>query len=409
VAYNIAKNFSDQFEITILEKNNYVGGHTNTIQVEEDNRTVPVDTGFIVFNNNTYPNLIRFFEDLGVDSGRTKMSFSFYNQNTNLQWAGAHLNRVFGQRKNLFNPSFYKFLMQARRFGKTAHLDLESEISEQPLREYMQARGYGEDLLHNMIVPMGSAVWSTPVEKMYNFPARSFIQFFHNHGFIGIGTQFQWRYVKGGSNSYIKKLLEKYNFIIHKSESVQSIKETKSQVLVKTKKQNHKFDYVFVATHADHALKLLDNPTVLQQRLLEKFKYQKNIAILHTDEKMMPPIKRVWAAWNYKTLQQGKALKTSTVYYMNILQNLNSKKDYFVSINDYEDISLSKVIREINYEHPLFDEKAVNAQKELPKLNQNGRVRFAGSYFNYGFHEDAYTSSIGSVESFKTYMQRNSK
>ena len=254
------------------------------------------------------------------------------------------------------------------------------------LRTYLNARGYSKYFIYNYIVPMGSAVWSTPIEDMLDFPAYTLIKFFENHGFLGMNTGLKWRYVRGGSRSYVNCLRKEFpEGTFQAGEKVLAVRSNSPGVEVITSSGIKKFDRAIIASHADQALSMLESPDEIQSKLLSAFRYVKNMAVLHTDEKVMPPIRNVWSSWNYKTKLNGDTLRSSTVYYMNRLQKLNSDVNYFVSINDFDSINPDRTIKSIEYEHPLFDTRAVQAQDSLYRLNLKGPVFFAGASLNTGF------------------------
>ncbi len=388
----------ERFDITIFEKNDYVGGHTNTILVDEQGGPLPVDTGFIVFNHHTYPNLIRLFDRLGVQSQASNMSFAMYNIDSGLQFSGQSWNALFAQRRNVLRPAYWRLLLQANRFNSTAVADLEEGRAEMSMGEYLERNGYDAHFVENYILPMGSAVWSTPIDRMLEFPAGTMIRFFKNHGFLGMYTQLEWRTLVGGSHSYVKRILAALPRPPRLNAAVSAVRPDGDGVMVRSGAGEERFDRVLIAAHADEALAMLSEATPLQRELLSAFAYQKNTAILHTDEKAMPPSRRTWSAWNYKleSDRQGSA-RTATVYWMNRLQNLPTRQNYFVSINEFQELRPECVLRRIDYTHPLFDARAVEAQKRLQELN-NGPIYFAGSYFRYGFHEDGLLASLLAAE-----------
>lgn len=394
----------NDFRIDVFEKNDYVGGHTNTVTVEDGGRPLPVDTGFIVYNETTYPNLTRLFAELGVATHESDMSFGMHNQNSGLQFSGQNLGTLFAQRSNVLRPKYWKFLMQADRFNNEAPVHLEQGLADAPLYEYLKEQGYDDYFVFNFIVPMGSAVWSTPVDRMLEFPAAALIRFFRNHGFLGMTTQLPWRTVTNGSHSYVRKILdhlEDAGAAVHTGEGALGVHRDArgSGVIVRTEHGEYSYDRVLLAVHGDQALRLLEDPTAEERELLAAYKYEANRAVLHTDESVMPPLRRVWSSWNYKSRQNADGgTDTATVYWMNRLQNLPTKTNYFVSINDFEDIDPAKVVRSIDYEHPLFSSKAIEYQSRLDNLNARGPLYFAGSYFRYGFHEDGLISGLRVVE-----------
>ncbi len=385
-----------QDELTIYEQNDYIGGHTNTVTVDEDGRPVYIDTGFMVFNFKTYPNLCKLFTELDAPIKKTDMSFSVQHLPSGLEYSGSSLNHLFAQRKNIFNPGYIKMLMQIGRFNKDSVKILDDpKYADYSIGRYIKEFGYSGDMLWKYLVPMSSAVWSTPMEQMLDFPAVTLIRFFQNHGFLGLDTQHQWYTLENGSQSYRELLIKPFKDKIHVNRKAVKVKRVDGKVEVKASDGSTEiFDRVIIATHGDQALAIIDKPTWEEQRLLSPFKYQYNKAVLHTDENTMPHAKLAWSSWNYRIKMQNGALQPSTIYWMNSLQGVSDKRNYFVSINPHDDLDEKKILLEIDYEHPLFDVPAINAQAQLQTLNQDGPIYFCGSYFKYGFHEDAFASAV---------------
>jgi len=385
----------DRYDLTLFEAGKHVGGHSNTVEVQENGREVPVDTGFMVYNEVTYPLLTQLFAELEVETKETTMSFSVQHKPSGLEWNGASMNTLFAQRRNLFNPRHWRFLLQLNRFNNEAEAALnDPQWEKMTLREYVEARGYGQDFLDRYLVPMASSVWSTPRQRMLEFPAHTLLRFWFNHGFLGLSGQHQWRTVDGGSREYVKKLTRSFADQIHTETPVVSVRRSDGGVELETAGKNggkHRFDHVILAAHADQSLRMLKDPTALEKELLAPFAYQPNDVDLHSDTSVMPKKKLAWAAWNYRC--QGE--EATPHYWMNELQGVSEKQDYFVSLNDRDQITKDKVHRNLQYEHPLFDVPAVEAQGRLPELNQaDTRTYFAGSYFRFGFHEDAFKSAV---------------
>lgn len=385
-----------KYNVTLYEQNDYVGGHTNTITVDEDGSPIYIDTGFMVFNHVTYPHLTKLFNELNVPAMSTSMSFSVQHVPSGLEYCGSGLNGLFAQRKNILSPRFIRMLMQISRFNSESVKILDDErYASHTLSQYIRGMGYGDDMLYRYLIPMSAAVWSTPMDLMLEFPAVTLIRFFKNHGFLGLNTQHQWYTVRGGSRAYRDIIIKPFKDKIQTGNAAVKIRREEGKAIVHAADgTSQAFDKVIIAAHGDQALRMLANPTNDEQRILDKFKYQQNIALLHTDESVMPRTKRTWSSWNYRIEERSGQLMPSTIYWMNSLQDVSKKKNYFVSINDPGNVKESHVIREIRYEHPLFDVPAIKAQKELSKLNENGPVYFCGSYFRYGFHEDALMSSV---------------
>jgi predicted NAD/FAD-binding protein len=385
-----------QYDLTFYEENDYVGGHTNTITIDEQGKPVYIDTGFMVFNHVTYPNLLKLFNLLKVETKKTDMSFSVQHVPSGLEYCGSGLNGLFAQRKNIFSPRFIRMLLNITSFNKDSDRILSNpDFAYCTIADYVKLQGYGDDFLFKYLIPMSAAVWSTPIEKMLDFPITTLVQFFKNHGFLGLNTQHQWYTVHNGSKSYRDLLIAPFKEKIQVKNGARSVKRENGKVTVLSADGTCKtFDRVILACHADHALQLLENPSENESRILSKFQYEKNKAILHTDTSIMPKTKAAWSSWNYRMENKDEDIKPSTIYYMNSLQQVSDKRDYFVSINDCGSIHEEHILKEINYEHPLFSVQAIQAQKELYKLNDNNTVNFCGSYFNYGFHEDAFTSAV---------------
>jgi predicted NAD/FAD-binding protein len=391
------------FDVVLFEPGNYAGGHSNTVVVREpgSGRSIPIDTGFMVFNRVTYPLLTRLFDLLAVPVQPTDMSFSVRERSSGLEWCGSSLNHLFGQRRNLLNPRFIRMLLRVDRFNREAVTALDDpETATITLAEYVRRRGYGQDFLELYLIPMSSAVWSTPPEAMLQFPARTLLRFFHNHGFLGLHTQHPWLTVTGGAREYVQRLTTPWRDRLRLGEGVTAVQRFSDGVAITTAAGGrYFFDKVIIATHADQALRMLADPHATESQLLSRFRYQRNIATLHTDASVMPRTRRVWASWNYEIARGAPGgVSPATHYWMNRLQNVSGRENYFVTINRPEHIDPARVLRRIGYEHPLFDRGAVDAQTRLPGLNRQAagstETYFAGSYFRYGFHEDAFMSAL---------------
>jgi uncharacterized protein len=383
-------------DITFYEENDYVGGHTNTVTVDEDGKPVYIDTGFMVFNFETYPNLCKLFEQIKAPVKKTDMSFSVQHLPSGLEYSGTSINHLFAQRKNIFNLSYLKMLGQIARFNKESIRILDDPAyADYSLGQYIREFNFSEDMLWKYLIPMSSAVWSTPMKEMLDFPAVTLIRFFKNHGFLGLDTQHQWYTVDKGSQAYREILIKPFRDKIHLNRKAVRVTRDNGKVTVQASDGSEEtYDRVIIASHGDQALAMLQEPTNQEQNILKHFRYQYNKAVLHTDESIMPGAKLAWSSWNYRIRQEADDLRPSTIYWMNQLQQVSDKTNYFVSINPHEDLDDKKVIKEIDYEHPLFDVPAIKAQAHLQELNENGPVYFCGSYFKYGFHEDAFASAV---------------
>jgi len=390
-----------RYDLTLYEQNNYAGGHTNTVSVKESGREIPIDTGFMVYNEVTYPNLTRFFREMQVETKPASMSFSVQHAPTGLEYNGTDLNHLFAQRRNLLRPRFWRLLVQINRFNGEAVEALDNPaFCGHTVRQYAAERGYDRDFLDLYLLPMSSAVWSTPPDAMLDFPAMTLLRFFHNHGFLGLHTQHPWRTPAGGAQSYVRKMSGPWRDRILTGQEVTRVVRGHEKVRLSTRDgADRLFDKVILACHADQALRLLSDATGAESRLLGEFKYQPNTATLHTDTRFMPRRKPCWASWNYRIDRDDHGgVRPTTHYWMNSLQGVSDRENYFVSLNAHDRIAPEKVLRRIEYEHPVFSLGAINVQKELPALNTIAREQvtyFCGSYFKYGFHEDAFTSGLG--------------
>lgn len=386
-------------DITLVERERRPGGHSNTVEVDEDGRTLRIDTGFIVFNHPNYPHLVRLFDELGVQTKPAEMSFSVQHLPAGLEYNGMGANKVFAQRRNLVRPRFYRLLYQILRFFKLAHEALaDPGTRDLTVREFTEKHGLGKDFLDFYLVPMSSAVWSADPVQMLDFPAHSLLRFFYNHGFLGVTTHHPWFTVAGGAKSYVEKILSAVR-PVRLPAKVVALEERADCVTLRTDGGGaENFDRVVVAAHADEALAMLAEPDPAQMRLLSAFGYQRNSVSLHTDASVMPARRRAWASWNYRIGRDGGGgPRATTHYWMNSLQGISDKKNYFVSLNSSAFIPPEKVLYETVYDHPVYTLEAMRAQDELPSLNTRSprqRIFFCGSYFRYGFHEDAYASAV---------------
>ena len=388
----------NRYDVTVFERERQIGGHSNTVEVDENGRRVPIDTGFMVFNKVTYPYLVRLFDELRVPIKPTEMSFSVRNDELDIEYNGMGLNRVFAQRANLVRPRFLKLLAQIMRFFRVANASLDDEsLEKMSLDEFVRRHRLGDDFLRLYLVPMSASIWSITPGGALDFPAATLVRFFHNHGFLGVTTHHPWFTVDGGSREYVKRMLADLPRT-HASSPVASVEASADQATVRTKDgAAHTFDRVILAAHADESLALLSRPTPLQEKLLSAFRYQANETLLHTDATVMPQRKLAWAAWNYRMEPSGEGERPSTHYYMNRLQGVSDRENYFVSLNYADRIDPEKVLWGTNYTHPIFDRGALRAQHHLPSINAESpdqRIFFCGSYFRYGFHEDALASGV---------------
>ncbi len=390
---------SDKFSVKIFEKNNYLGGHSNTVDVDYFGKKIAVDTGFIVFNHQTYPNLTPFFKLLDVAYEKSNMSFSVKVNNGQLEYAGTNIGTVFAQKKNLLNPKFLLMLRDILRFNNEAEKILQRNFdANYSLKNLLDDLKSGEYFRQYYLLPMSGAIWSCPLETMLAYPAQSFVRFFKNHGLLTVADQPQWFTVSGGSREYVKKIAAKIGQQnISLNDAVESVERlADGKVALKSKNCAEIFDYVFFACHGDQVLQLLKNPSEQEKSILRSFKYQPNLAVLHRDESVMPNSKKAWASWVYaKNNNNGDGI--SVTYWMNNLQNIDQKSPLFVTLNPNQKIAEDKIFAKFNYEHPIFDSAAVAAQEKIEQIQGVDRIYFCGAYQKYGFHEDGIASAIKAI------------
>jgi predicted NAD/FAD-binding protein len=389
------------YDICFYEKNSYPGGHTNTLTIDENGQPVYIDSAFMVYNEITYPNLVKLFQELDVKTENTPMSFSVQHVPSGLEYCGTGWNGLFAQRKNISSVRFWKMLLDMDRFNKTAPDILnDSSYLHCSVADYVKEQKFGDDFLNKFLIPMTSAVWSTPHHLVLEFPIVTLVRFFKNHGFLGLKGHYQWKTVTGGSRQYRDKILSFFPNKVLLSQPAQKIeRKADKAAVIDARGERREFDKVIVACHANEAVHLLADDMRLESQLLSRFAYQKNQATLHTDESIMPKEKRAWSSWNYRfIINKENEIQTTTIYDMNSLQRVSKNKNYFVSINEAGEINPDKILWETVYEHPIYNLDAIEAQKRLSELNSNGRTYFCGSYFNYGFHEDALTSGKNVAE-----------
>ncbi len=395
---------SQKYNVTLIDKNDYIGGHTHTVSVTSHGREIDIDTGFIVYNEPNYPNLVGMFKHLGVHTRPTTMSFSASIKQSGLQYAGSDIDTLFAQRRNILSTRFLKLVYDITKFNRRAKALLQDERVSQKLTlgEFLTQNNIGTAMQNDYLLPMAAAIWSCPPKQMLAFPAKSFAQFFNNHGLLNIKDRPQWRTVVGGSSQYIKHLMSKFTGNVIINNGVVNIDRDSSNVVL-TLEDGEKIecDEVVIATHADQALRLLNKPTENEKQTLSAFRYQKNATFLHTDKAAMPTLPKVWSCWNYMASKSGEhTSEVSVTYWMNELQGLVTESDFFVSLNPISTIAPEHVIKEIQYMHPVFDTNAMNAQKKLVTLQGINKTWFAGSYFGYGFHEDALKSAVNVAQKF---------
>jgi predicted NAD/FAD-binding protein len=395
-AYHLNK----KHDITVFEAENYAGGHTHTHTVELGGEKQIIDTGFIVFNKKTYPDFINLLKELKVPYQSSKMSFSVQNQRTGLEYNGTNLNALFAQRRNLFRPRFYRMIKQILRFNKESLSLLADDTDSISLGDYLSNNQYGKEFIHDYIIPMGAAIWSTDHDSMFAFPARFFVQFFHNHGMLSVDVRPEWFVIKGGSSEYLKPLIAGHKDKIRLSAPVENVRRTAGGVFVKaTGYEEERFDYVFIASHSDQALSSLAEPTPLENEVLGAIPYINNEVVLHYDQSLLPKRKLAWGAWNYHLLKEKKE-RVALTYNMNILQSLKSDYTFNVTLNNTAAIDPKKIIKVLQYTHPFFSVDGVKAQQKHSELNGQNRTYYCGAYWRYGFHEDGVVSALQALKDF---------
>lgn len=389
---------SQKHEVVLLEKNSKLGGHTNTITLDIEGKQQPVDTGFIVFNTPNYPNLTAMFAHLNVATQDTEMSFSVTADAGTLEYSGNNLNTLFAQRRNLLSVAHWKMISEILRFNKQAKKDLKRQLSSEIcLGDYLDEHGFSERMRDYYLLPMAAAIWSCPVETMMKFPVGSFLQFFENHGLLNVEDRPQWESVVNGSEQYIKSILALNAFEVKLDSAVGLVSPLpdKAGLQVLTQQgESYEFDEVVFASHADETYGMLDTSLKPDFAILDNFKYQENIAYLHSDLNLMPKRKLAWAAWNYLRDTSNLQHPVAVTYWMNLLQNLPVETPLLVTLNPGTPPEEAKTYQKIVYQHPVFDEAAMSSQSKLCELQGKHNLWFCGSYFGYGFHEDGLTSSV---------------
>tara|TARA_B100000700_G_C15017541_1_gene844077 strand:- start:741 stop:1967 length:1227 start_codon:yes stop_codon:yes gene_type:complete len=388
---------SKKYKVDLFEQDDHFGGHSYTYDIKKNDKTIPVDLGFIVFNELTYPNLIKFFRELKVEYEKSNMSFSVSIQNTKIEYGGKNLNSIFANRSNIFNYNFIKMIKEIISFYKTAPDLLKNENNNQTLGNYLKQSKLSKYFVDYHLIPMVAAIWSMPFSKAKDIPLKLFLNFFINHGLFKLKNRPQWYTVTNRSRTYVKKALEKISGEVFKNYKVEKIKRNQDNVRITIGNEYLDYDQIILASHADQNLEMLQDPTIEEKRILGKFKYVSNSAYLHTDENLMPKKKIAWSSWN----SISKNDKTCVTYWLNNLQNLNCENNYFLTLNPVDEIHKDKLIKKINFTHPYSNLDTFKFQKDLNAIQGKKRTWYCGSYFGYGFHEDGLNSSINLIKNFK--------
>ena len=396
-----AYRLSDQHDVTVFEANDYVGGHTNTVRVELGDEIHDVDTGFIVFNDRTYPNFCSLLKELDVPSDPTSMSFSVRSDRTGLEYNGTSLNGLFSQRSNLFRPRFYRMIRDILRFNREAQTSASDASDDSTVSDFLSENRYSDEFAQHYLLPMGSAIWSCPTSTFADFPIRFIVQFYKNHGLLSLRDRPTWRVVRGGSNQYVAALTRRFRERIRLNCPVESVVRLDDGVRVQPRSSaNETFEEVVFACHSDQALTILGNDASPTERdVLSEFPYEPNTAVLHTDTSVLPKRTRAWASWNYR-IPAAPSHHATVTYDMNRLQHISSKNVFCVTLNGCDGIDEQKVIRRFQYSHPIFTARRAKAQKRHSELIRTNRTSFCGAYWGNGFHEDGVNSAIAVCEAF---------
>ena len=403
-----ASRLNRRHEVTVFEAGSHVGGHTNTIDVDWQGRHYAVDTGFIVFNDWTYPRFIALLNELGVAWQSSNMSFSLRDERTGLEYNGTSINTLFARRRNALRPSFLRMIADILRFNRQSRELLKGNDDTLTLGEYLEAHRYSRAFREQFIVPMGMSIWSSTERAMLSFPARFFVEFFDKHGFLNVNHRPEWQVVKFGSREYMRKLSAPLANRIRLNTAVTAVRRDAAGVTVSTALGSvERFDHVFIACHSDQALRLLQDPSPAEREILSSFPYQENEAVLHTDESLLPRSPLARAAWNYHLLAtRGPSQRVALTYDMNVLQSLDAPVRFLVTLNRTADIDPARVLKTITYHHPVYLPAGVAAQKRRAEISGVNRTSYCGAYWRYGFHEDGVVSAEWALEEFAQMTQK---
>ena len=391
---------SKKNKVDLFEKEDHFGGHSYTIDVKDNNNHVPVDIGFIVFNFKTYPNFVKFLNDNGIEIEKSNMSFSVSVKETEIEYCGKGLLGIFSNKKNLLNFDFFKMFFEIIKFYKKSN-NLKNIDENLTLDDFLKREKMSKYFINYHIIPMVSAIWSMPPYEAKQMPLKFFLRFFQNHGLFNLKNRPQWYTIKNRSRTYVKKILETISGEYYKNYRINKISRLSNGVKVYYGGNNEFFDYdkVVIATHADEALSLITDPTPEEKSILANFKYKNNIAIIHTDETLMPKNKKAWSSWN-SSVNKENTSETSITYWLNLLQNLKTNKNIFLSLNPFLKIDPKKILSKVKFTHPYYDKEALENQNRLKNIQNKKNLLFCGSYFGYGFHEDGIKSSLEMIKSF---------
>jgi len=379
-------------DVVLFEADDRVGGHVHTVDVDGPDGRTAVDTGFIVFNRKTYPGFVRLLDRLGVGSQESDMSFSVRSERRDLEYAGGGLGALYAQRRNLLSPRFHRMVLDVLRFYREARALL-AEGPEVELVAWLRERGYSRAFVDDHLLPMVGAVWSSSRDGARRFPARFLARFFDNHGFLTVNDRPPWLTVRGGSRAYVRAILDGFRGEVRTRSPVRAVRREEGAVVIRAGDgAAERFDHAIVACHADQALRMLEDPSPAEDRLLSSFPYRANDVLLHDDEGVMPRLRRTWSSWNYHLDDEGRR-GASVTYWMNRLQRLPAARQYFVTLNRAEAVRSDRVLRRLVYEHPVFTAVGVGAQARHEELVNHRRTSYCGAYWRNGFHEDGVASA----------------
>lgn len=392
-AYYLGK----QHQVSLFEAGNYLGGHTDTHELTVAGKVYPIDTGFIVFNKQNYPNFSRLLDELEVKSQPTTMSFSVTNVLSGLEYNATDINRLFCQRRNLINPKFYRMIWDLVRFYREAPKLLKTDDDSLTLGDYLESNKYSQVFINDHLLPMACALWSGPSISIKAFPARYFVQFMHNHNMLNLTARPEWRVISHGSKRYVEKLVNKSNAEFHTSAVVQSVSRNTNGVTLRVNGETTRFDKVIIATHSDQALRLLDKPSKSEIEILGGIGYQQNEMLLHSDKQILPSNHNAWASWNVR-VSPDLATQCTVSYHMNTLQDIDAPLEFIVSLNSKHLINPAKVFLSRRYSHPMYNASTLSAQKRWTEITGLQHTYYCGAYWGWGFHEDGVNSALRVIE-----------
>ena len=401
---------SKKHKVTVFEKNDCIGGHTATVDIEKSGQKFAIDTGFIVFNDRTYPHFLALLDEIGIGKSPTEMSFSVHNCQTGMEYNGHNVDTLFAQRRNIFKPRFWLLVKEILRFNKLCKSIYQQDkyIDGLTLGAFLTDHNFSDFFAEHYILPMGAAIWSSSLAQMEHFEFKFFVKFFHNHGLLNIADRPQWYVIPKGSRSYLTPLCAPFKDNVNVNTNISSITRSGDKVhLHFTDTASQTFDEVVIACHSDQALALLGDASQAENSVLSAMPYSANTVVLHTDEKLLPKRKKAWASWNYQ-LSRDRTKAASVTYNMNILQGIESKHTFCVTLNQKDDIDPKAILREFTYHHPVFSTDSIKAQRQRDIICGVNHTHFAGAYWHSGFHEDGVRSAVEVAERFDCYLsERN--